>query len=73
MEGLEALEKFDLTQDVALFGAALHLTVENSQTTISTIQDYLKSKGIQVLRIEKIDPTLEDIFVSLIESEERIG
>jgi ABC-2 type transport system ATP-binding protein len=71
MEGLEILEKFDLAQDVALFGATLHLTVDDSQKAIPIIENHLKDKGIRILRIEKIDPTLEDIFVSLIESEEK--
>jgi ABC-2 type transport system ATP-binding protein len=71
MEGLEILEKFGLAQDVALFGATLHLTVDDSQKAIPIIENHLKDKGIRILRIEKIDPTLEDIFVSLIESEEK--
>ena len=71
MEGLEALEIMQGIHDVALFGAALHLTVMDAQESIPLIDSELKKKNIQVLKVEKIDPTLEDIFVSLIESEER--
>jgi len=71
MEGLEALVNLPYIHDVALFGAALHLTVTDAQESIPLIESELKKRNIQALRIEKIDPTLEDIFVSLIESEER--
>jgi ABC-2 type transport system ATP-binding protein len=57
--------------DVALFGAALHLTVTDAYNAMPLIESELKKKNIQILKIEKIDPTLEDIFVSLIESEEK--
>jgi len=73
IEGLEALEVMPGIHDVALFGAALHLTVMDAQESIPLIDSELKKKNIQVLKVEKIDPTLEDIFVSLIESEERSG
>ena len=73
IEGLEALEIMPGIHDVALFGAALHLTVMDAQESIPLIDSELKKKNIQVLKVEKIDPTLEDIFVSLIESEERSG
>jgi ABC-2 type transport system ATP-binding protein len=73
MEGLEALETMQFVHDTALFGAALHLTVIDAQNVVPSIETELKKRNIQVLRIEKIEPTLEDIFVSLIESEERSG
>jgi ABC-2 type transport system ATP-binding protein len=70
MSGLEAIENMPFVHDVALFGAALHITVTDAQTAIPLIKAELEKKDIQVLNIQKIEPTLEDIFVALIESEE---
>lgn len=71
MNGLEIIEKMDFIQDVALFGASLHITVMDAQTTIPIIKAELQKRDIQILNIQQIDPALEDIFVSLIESEEK--
>jgi len=71
MEGLEILEKLDIIQDVALFGATLHVTVDDAQNVIPIIENHLTNENIKVIRIDRIDPTLEDIFVSLIELKEK--
>ncbi|MGB9596536.1 MAG: ATP-binding cassette domain-containing protein [Candidatus Poribacteria bacterium] len=71
MEGLEALEKLEIIQDVALFGATLHVSIENAQKTIPIIENHLNNEGIKITRIDIIDPTLEDVFVSLIELKEK--
>jgi len=71
MEGLEVLEKLDIVQDVALFGATLHVTVEDAQNIIPIIENHLTNENIKIIRIDKIDPSLEDIFVSLIELKEK--
>jgi len=71
MEGLEVLEKLDIVQDVALFGATLHVTVDDAQNIIPIIENHLTNENIKIIRIDKIDPSLEDIFVSLIELKEK--
>jgi ABC-2 type transport system ATP-binding protein len=51
--------------DAAVFGNALHLVVKDASTAVPEIRKYLAGQGITVQRIEKIRPTLEDVFVSL--------
>jgi ABC-2 type transport system ATP-binding protein len=53
--------------EVAIFGSTLHATVENAPLFIPDIKRILKEAGIAVTRIEKIVPSLEDVFVALIE------
>jgi len=72
MGGLETLSKSALAYDVALFGASLHVTVSNAQSATPEIESALNQANTKVLRIEKIQPSLEDVFVSLIESQERV-
>lgn len=71
MEGLEALSQIPLVSDVALFGALLHVTVPNLQTALPEIESAFKREKIKMLSVERIEPALEDVFVSLIEAQER--
>jgi ABC-2 type transport system ATP-binding protein len=52
--------------DVAVFGSALHLVVSRAETVEPQIRSHLTGGGIQVTKIEKIRPTLEDVFVALV-------
>lgn len=53
--------------DSAIFGSLLHVTVEDVAQGIADIRKTLESSDIQVNRIEQIVPSLEDVFVTLIE------
>lgn len=53
--------------ETAIFGSLLHATVENAELAIPQIKRILEESNIGVNRIEKIMPSLEDVFVTLIE------
>jgi len=72
MEGLK-LSETSFVDDVALFGATLHLTVSDVQAAIPKIESELEYRNIRLLKISIIEPTLEDVFVELIESEEKLS
>jgi ABC-2 type transport system ATP-binding protein len=57
--------------EVALFGAGLHAVVRDAGRTAPAIRELLARKGFAVERVERIDPSLEDVFVSLIEARDR--
>ncbi|HSA78831.1 MAG TPA: ABC transporter ATP-binding protein [Nitrospirota bacterium] len=65
VNGMEALEQQGI--ETAVFGSLLHATVENAEVSIPTIRNVLGEAKITVNRIEKINPSLEDVFVTLIE------
>jgi ABC-2 type transport system ATP-binding protein len=62
---VETLQSAPMIMDAAVFGNALHLVVENADVARSDVKKYLSGHGITVRRVEKIHPTLEDVFVSL--------
>jgi len=62
---VEALQSAPGVLDAAVFGNALHLVVPDAATAIPQIQTYLNGHAITVGRIERIRPTLEDVFVSV--------
>ncbi len=53
--------------DTAIFGSTLHVTVEEAEAGRQRIVALLTSSGIEVKGCEKIVPSLEDVFVTLIE------
>jgi ABC-2 type transport system ATP-binding protein len=62
---VEALQSAPGVLDAAVFGNALHLVVMNADAAIPQILTFLTGHAINVRSIEKIRPTLEDVFVSL--------
>src|SRR5216683_2294243 len=62
---VEALQSAPGVMDAAVFGSALHLVVEQAEEATPEVQKYLSERGVTVRRIEKIRPSLEDVFVSL--------
>jgi ABC-2 type transport system ATP-binding protein len=57
--------------DVAVFGGGLHITVQDVDAAMTLIREQLHSLNITVGRLEQIDPSMEDVFVAMIEAEER--
>ncbi len=52
----------------AIFGSVLHATVENITVAEQVIRKILQEAGVNVYKIEKIIPSLEDVFVTMIEA-----
>ena len=75
--GLECPEPFVVLQKIneirevkeaALFGRGLHLSVQEAKKAIPIIADFLKGCKLSYTRLEQIKPSLEDVFVSIIEA-----
>jgi len=71
LETMRALEGLEGVHDVAVFGGGLHVTVDNMEAGSRKIRAVLEAKGIVVRRLEEIEPSMEDVFVAMIETEER--
>jgi ABC-2 type transport system ATP-binding protein len=67
---MAALEGKPGILDIAVFGGGLHLKVEDPAMVIPEIYRILQDAGIHVLTLDSITPSMEDVFVSLIEKEE---
>ena len=57
--------------DVAAHGVSLHVLVE-AETAEPAIRQALVQNGINPRRIERVLPSLEDVFVSLVDKENRL-
>jgi len=65
VEAMEILEKQGI--ETAVFGSLLHATVEDAKAAVPVIYKTLGESNIMVRRVDKIVPSLEDVFVTLIE------
>ncbi|MCX5658015.1 MAG: ABC transporter ATP-binding protein [Candidatus Omnitrophica bacterium] len=65
---LERISKINGVKEAALFGAAIHTVVYNSAQAISSIKDFLQKEKAGEFKVNKILPSLEDVFVSSIEN-----
>ncbi len=57
--------------DVAVFGGGLHITSADGERASPQIRSALEQAGIAVTVLEPIEPSMEDVFVAMIEQEER--
>jgi ABC-2 type transport system ATP-binding protein len=71
LESMRALENVAGIHDVAVFGKGLHITVEDLAEAEKITRQTLGEKGISIQLLEPIQPSMEDVFVALIEEEER--
>ena len=55
-------------EEVVLYGAQIHAVVPEAQTYTMAIQDLLIEGNVRVNSIERIAPTLEDVFISSVKS-----
>ena len=73
-KAIHALDKVEWINNTAYFGQYLHLTLSDEsksvvQKRIEDIRKLLTNEGVTVHRIDRIAPSLEDVFVNLLEKE----
>lgn len=65
------LEDLDEIKGVALFGRGLHAVAPDAEAASRNLTERLLSRGYGIERIEPVTPSLEDVFVSLVEARDR--
>ena len=71
LASMRALEGQAGILDVAVFGAGLHVTVREPEAAMERVRRIHSEQGIALDRLESILPSMEDVFVAMIEREER--
>jgi len=67
MTAYAALKPDPAIAGVALFGNALHVVADDEAAARAAITRELQPRGVTVQRLERIEPSLEDAFVAIIE------
>jgi len=68
-EAVEALQGTPGVIDAAMFGRAVHITVTDESTAPDTVRATLTAAGRTCESLERVTPSLEDVFVSLVRRE----
>jgi len=68
---MDDLSRLEEVRETALFGAGLHVVVEDEKRAEDAIRQELSRRAAQGVHIERIVPSMEDVFVSLIEEVDR--
>ncbi len=71
-DAISLLEGLPGVRGAALFGKGIHVVVEREEEAVPLFRETLEARGFPVERIERIVPTLEDVFVSLVEERDRM-
>ncbi len=72
-DAMDLIERLPEVSEVALFGKGLHAVAPDAGAAADAIRARLTAAEIRLDRVERITPTLEDVFVSLVETRERAG
>jgi len=70
---LVALQQAPGVVDASVFGDAIHVLVKDAGRSLSELPGYLEQRSLQPRRLERIQPSLEDVFVQLIAADAENG
>jgi ABC-2 type transport system ATP-binding protein len=71
VDALRILSRAQAVREVAVFGSLLHVVVADAARDGPAVRDVLERAALRVQGIERITPSLEDVFVSAIQHESR--
>jgi len=72
VDALNILDLEEFVQDTSIFGNNIHISVDQNFSDFTLIRKKLKNSSISIKRIDEIVPTLEDVFIHLLESRKNV-
>ena len=66
-DAVNVLDKLPGVLNVALQGNNVHARIKNADISAEQVADAVRAAGITVHEVQPLEPTLEDVFISLIE------
>jgi len=70
VQAMAILDRHANVEKTSLFGTSVHAVLKNASTNPSVLEDALKAEGITVSSIGAVTPSLEDVFLDVVE---RVG
>ncbi len=64
---IQALRKTGAFEEVALYGAQIHVVAQDPEQARDQIETTLAQEGIEIVRLEEITPSLEDVFIASVQ------
>jgi ABC-2 type transport system ATP-binding protein len=66
-EALEVIRALPQVAEAAVFGDGLHVAAREAEAAAAAVQAALATRGIRLFRLQRVEPSLEDAFISLIQ------
>jgi ABC-2 type transport system ATP-binding protein len=66
-EALDVVSRLPEVVEAAVFGDGLHVAAAQGEKAESAVEQALTAQGIVIRRMEQVEPSLEDAFISLIQ------
>ena len=66
-EALEVIRKLPQVSEAAVFGDGLHVATTQAAAAEAALKEALAAQGIGIRALSRVEPSLEDAFISLIE------
>ncbi|MCL6493162.1 MAG: ABC transporter ATP-binding protein [Ignavibacterium sp.] len=66
-EATEILSKEFFVEEVNIFGNSIHISVNNFYQSEEQLKNVLSANSINVFRVSEVTPTLEDVFIHLVD------
>jgi ABC-2 type transport system ATP-binding protein len=66
---VEALKEAEGVLEAAMFGRGVHVVVEDEARARETLPSLLEARGVALEGMERVPPSLEDVFVALVRKE----
>ncbi len=71
VDAMEVLQKEPWVVETSIFGSAFHISADAATNSEDAIRSKLATSGIQADLIQRIAPSLEDVFIHLIGEKDR--
>ena len=68
---MTVLERLDGIQKTSLFGTAVHAVAATDAVAAADLEALLRSRGLNVIAIDRVAPSLEDVFLDIVDGESR--
>jgi ABC-2 type transport system ATP-binding protein len=67
VDAMSALDAMPEVEKTSLFGTAVHAVLRSKGTSQQQIQSSLNSRGLKVTSVDLVEPSLEDVFLDVVD------
>ena len=71
VEAMTVLERLEGIQKTSLFGTAVHAVAATDAVAAADLEALLRSRGLNVIAIDRVAPSLEDVFLDIVDGKSR--
>jgi drug efflux transport system ATP-binding protein len=67
VQAMKTLDEMPDVEKTSLFGTAVHAVFKRPQLDVAELSHRLAGAGISVSSVERVSPSLEDVFLDVVE------